>query len=769
MRNLFYLALASFSLGMTVCANVFPKKIIALALIAYTFFIVFKVLKQKKYLYSAGILFLCTGIAAYFGIFAVKTAKVKAYYGTKCDLYATVTGSESAGADSDNLKYYAYLTKINSEKAKIKFRFYAPANLNLKYGDRIVIKNACPYAVLSKNKSGYSDYLKAKGIFMTVNTTGAEIQKLSEGKGILRSISDFRKDISKKTEKYLDKDCAGIVNAVTTGDKSNLQKRIKILFSVSGISHLLAVSGLHLTLFVTYFSQIIRKKDYITQRYVKPLFAIFTALFVMALTGFGYSVIRAGIMLIILNISKMLGREKDSVNSLMIAAAVIIVLNPYSVFDLGFELSFFATLGILIYAERIKRFLIRFLRFETLSSTVATTLSAQIFTTPILVFYFKNVSFYSVLANIITIPVFTVLLFTSALFVVCAYTFPAIINVFTGNIYIATKIIMLTARIISRLPYAAIPVSGAEFALTVIFAAAMRIVIKNFKTTKYRKSGAIILTVCAIGIFYANYDGRDLKVTFLDVGQGSCSHIKTPGGENIMIDCGVSKYYSKYDIGDTVYSDYLSPNGITHLDYAILTHYHDDHFSGLLTLMEDGMVDTLILPKPQNVRDREDYENIRATALLNDVDIEYFSRSSDLSFGDVKFTVISPGKGENISQNDESLVIKLTYKGRGFLFTGDIENSIMRTLKKSELTADVIQSPHHGLKTSNLDSFYKNTEADYAVISAGKDNSYKHPHPEHINTLAANNIKILRTDQNGNICFTVDKNGNVKYKVEEAA
>ena len=181
------------------------------------------------------------------------------------------------------------------------------------------------------------------------------------------------------------------------------------------------------------------------------------------------------------------------------------------------------------------------------------------------------------------------------------------------------------------------------------------------------------------------------------------------------------------------------------------------------------MVDTLVLPKPQNVCDMEDYENIRATALLNDVDIEYFSRSSDLSFDSVKFTVISPGKRENFSQNDESLVIKLTYKGRGFLFTGDIENSIMRTLKKSELTADVIQSPHHGSKTSNLDSFYKNTEADYAVISVGKNNLYKHPHPEHINTLAANNIKILRTDQNGNICFTVDKNGNVKYKVEEAA
>ncbi|MCI5970043.1 MAG: MBL fold metallo-hydrolase, partial [Oscillospiraceae bacterium] len=251
--------------------------------------------------------------------------------------------------------------------------------------------------------------------------------------------------------------------------------------------------------------------------------------------------------------------------------------------------------------------------------------------------------------------------------------------------------------------------------------------------------------------------------------QGSCSHIKTPGGENIMIDCGVSKYYSKDDVGRYVAEPYLDSNGVTHLDYAILTHYHDDHFSGLLSLMQDGMVDVLILPKLKNNDDYEVYNTLKETAILNDVDINYFSRGSTLLLDDAKITVLSPSKNDYWEQNSESLVLKLTYKNSGFLFTGDIENDVMKTLKPEELVSDVIQSPHHGSNTSDLDLFYKNTQADYSVISAGKGNSYNHPHKEHIDALLSNGIKILRTDQNGTVYFKVDKKGNIKYKVEEGA
>lgn len=769
MRDVFYLALASFSLGMVMSSNIFPKNLMLVLAVAYAVFVFYKILIRRRYMFALGFVFAVVGFASYGGIYNYKMSDLNKFLGTECDVSASVI-SKDMGTNS--VKYTAKLTKINSENKNIKIMIYAPKDTDFNYGDKIVLKNVKPNLLPNGKNFDYNVYLKARGVFMTVYAPSDKIEKIADGKGILRSLCVFRNKSSEKVHKYLKDDCALVVEAIITGNKSNLQRKIKNAFAASGISHLLAVSGLHLTLLVMYAGGIFKKEDYITIRFVKPVFSIVLTLLAMVVTGLGYSVIRAGIMLILMNLAKILGREKNSINSLMIAAAVIIFANPYAVFDVGLELSFFATLGILIYSERINKFVKPYLHFGFISSTLSTTLAAQIFTMPLIVIYYNNIALYSVIANIIVIPLFTILLMISALFLICAFTIPFIpfvIKIFTGNIYLLVKIIVFIARFISRLPFSKIPVTSEEFLVSLFFAAAIWIICKNFKETKYRKLSVALSFVCVVGIFCANYDGRNLDVTFLDVGQGSCSHIKTPGGENIMIDCGVSKYYSKDDVGRYVAEPYLDSNGVTHLDYAILTHYHDDHFSGFLTLMQDGMVDVLILPKLKNSDDYEVYNTLKETAILNDVDINYFSRGSTLLLDDTKITVLSPSKNDYWEQNSESLVLKLTYKNSGFLFTGDIENDVMKTLKPEELVSDVIQSPHHGSNTSDLDSFYKNTQADYSVISAGKGNSYNHPHKEHIDALLSNGIKILRTDQNGTVYFKVDKKGNIKYKVEEGA
>lgn len=312
--------------------------------------------------------------------------------------------------------------------------------------------------------------------------------------------------------------------------------------------------------------------------------------------------------------------------------------------------------------------------------------------------------------------------------------------------------------------------TGFSFAIMLIFAVPLYGLYKVYKNGMYKTVCIALSAVCLAGIFYVNYDGRDLKVNFVDVGQGACSHIKTPGGENILIDCGVSKYYSKDDIARSTVEPYFNKNGVTHVDYAILSHYHDDHFSGFITLMNDGLIDCIVLPKSRSADDEEDYRNIRNTAIMNDVEIKYFTRGNEIypdgENGGVKIYAISPSVSDDWEQNNESLVLKLTYKGTGFLFTGDIENDVMKTLKADEITADVIQSPHHGSKSSDDKDFYKNTSADCSVISVGKDNSYKHPHKEHLDALSENGIKVFRTDECGTIHFKVDGKGNIKYKTD---
>ena len=771
MRSVFYFAIASFSLGMIAAADVFPKSIVIVLCVLYCAFLVYKAAYRREFKFLLGVCFAAVGVMSYFGIYNHKISSVKEYCGKKCDVYATVTGFDY-GANS--IKYSANLTKINSENKKIKIMFYAPKNLKLYNGDEVVLKDAVPEIPEKGKNFDYNSYLKAKGIFLTVMTYDGEIEVLKEGRGFLRFFGILReKIIQNNTEKL--GELAGLVNAITVGDKSKLSGDIKRAFSASGVSHLLAVSGLHLTVLVTLAGVFLNDEKYIVRRFVKPIISIVTAIFIMLITGMGYSVIRAGIMLLIMNFSILFGRGRNSVNSLMIAAAVIIFSNPYAVFDVGFELSFFATLGIVLFSSKICGFIEPYLKIKWLCGSISVTLSAQIFTLPLLVIYYGNIGIYSVLANILIVPIFTVLLLVSVIFcfVSLAPLPEFVLTVFRGNIYIFTKLSYISARFISRLPFASIPVTDVGFIVMLIFAASIWGLYKIYKNGEYKRICVSLMLLCVFGIFFVNYDGRDLKVNFIDVGQGACAHIKTPGGENVLIDCGVSKYYSRDDIGRSVVEPYFSKNGVSHVDYAILTHYHDDHFSGFISLMNDGLIDCIVLPKTRNGDDEEDYRTIRNTAVANDVDIKYFTRGNSIypdgENGGVKIYAISPSPGDEWEQNNESLVLKLTYKGTGFLFTGDIENAAMRTLKPDEITADVIQSPHHGSKSSDDKNFYKNTNADCAVISVGKGNSYNHPHKEHLDALSENNIKVFRTDECGTIYFKTDKKGNIKYKVTEGS
>lgn len=770
MRNVFYLSVASFALGMISASDTFPKNMIIALCVLYSAFLVYKTAYSRKFKYGIAVVFLAVGFMSYSGIYNYKISGVKDFCDKNCDVYATVLSSDYG---TNSVKYTAKLTKINSENKNLKIMFYAPKGTKFYRGDEVVLRGVTPEIPKNMKNFDYNSYLKAKGVFLTVFAPREKIEVTKEGRGFLRFFGILRDRIIENNNKNLDGELAGVVNAITTGDKSGLSGNIKRAFSTSGVSHLLAISGLHLTILVSLIGAFLNDEFYIVKRFVKPIFSIVTTSFIMLITGMGYSVMRAGIMLLIMNFSLLSGRGRNSINSLMIAGTVIIFLNPYAVFDVGFELSFFATLGIVLFSTKICGFLVRFLRIKWLCGSIAVTVSAQVFTLPLIVLYYGNIGIYSIVANIVIVPVFTILLLVSMIFcLVSLMPLPGFVTMlFTGNIFVYEKLSYIIARFISRLPFASIPVTGFSFAIMLIFAVSLYGLYKIYKNGMYKPVCVALSAVCLAGIFYVNYDGRDLRVNFVDVGQGACSHIKTPGGENILIDCGVSKYYSNDDIARSTVEPYFNKNGVTHIDYAILSHYHDDHFSGLISLMNDGLIDCIVLPRNRSADDEEDYQNIRNTAIMNDVDIKYFSRGNEIypdgENGGVKIYAISPFVTDDWKQNSESLVLKLTYKGKGFLFTGDIENDVMKTLKSDEITADVIQSPHHGSKSSDDNNFYRNTQADCSVISVGKGNSYNHPHKEHLGALKENGIRIFRTDECGTVYFKVDRKGNIKYKVTE--
>lgn len=250
---------------------------------------------------------------------------------------------------------------------------------------------------------------------------------------------------------------------------------------------------------------------------------------------------------------------------------------------------------------------------------------------------------------------------------------------------------------------------------------------------------------------------EDLKVHFLDVGQGDSIFIELPTNETILIDASIK------DASDKIIK-YLKEENVSKIDYVFATHPHSDHIGGMSAVIKAFDIGQIYMPKA--VTTTKTYENLLLTIKDKNLKIKTAKAGNTIiDTDDLKLVVLAPNQDSYESLNNYSIVLKLTYKEKSFLFMGDAE-----TLSEKEITgdvqADVLKVGHHGSRTSTSQAFLNKVNPSYAVISVGLNNDYKHPHQEVIDRLEKKNIKIYRTDQNGDIIFTTD-GYNIDVKVEK--
>ena len=276
----------------------------------------------------------------------------------------------------------------------------------------------------------------------------------------------------------------------------------------------------------------------------------------------------------------------------------------------------------------------------------------------------------------------------------------------------------------------------------------------------------VILAVCAV-LAYVTTDKEppntktpvsagDLTVTFIDVGQGDSALVETADGTRLLIDGG------EYDAYHEELAPFLAEKNITSIDYALISHYHTDHMGGISELLETGAVDTLLIPKYDDAN--QNRERIVKKANKHNIEINEICAGDILNLGDpnLKISVLHPLEGgfSKEEENNNSLVLMLDYAGEKFLFTGDLEDDAESVLLKNyDLEADVLKVGHHGSSSSTSIRFLQAVDPTYAVIEAGEDNRYGHPHYEVLNALEYDDILIYRTDKDGDITFTVTGNG----------
>ncbi len=251
--------------------------------------------------------------------------------------------------------------------------------------------------------------------------------------------------------------------------------------------------------------------------------------------------------------------------------------------------------------------------------------------------------------------------------------------------------------------------------------------------------------------------GEDLKVHFLDVGQGDSIFIELPTNETILIDASIK------DASDKIIN-YLKEENVSKIDYVFATHPHSDHIGGMSAVIKAFDIGQIYMPKA--VTTTKTYENLLLTIKDKNLKIKTAKAGNTIiDTDDLKLVVLAPNQDSYESLNNYSIVLKLTYKEKSFLFMGDAE-----TLSEKEITgdveADVLKVGHHGSRTSTSQAFLNKVNPSYAVISVGLNNDYKHPHQEVVDRLEKKNIKIYRTDQNGDIIFTTD-GYNIDVKVEK--
>jgi competence protein ComEC len=481
------------------------------------------------------------------------------------------------------------------------------------------------------------------------------------------------------------------------------------------------------------------------------------------LTNFSVSTNRAVVMMVVLLLAALVGKTYDMLSALSLSALIILLQNPLQILSAGFLLSFGAVLGIAVLLPRLK---ILFPTDHVVINSILISTSAQIATTPFILFFYYQFPSYSLLTNLIILPFVTVLTLTSILAgILGAIYLPLGIFLIGGAAYIL-KFYELICRVGSNLPGNLITTGKPDPLMLFLYFTLVCIFLRLAK--RYQKKYSVLLLVIATGLLLLPKSNAGLEVTFLDVGQGDAIYMENSSGTSYLIDGGSADVT---DVGKYRLEPFLKSQGTDKINYAVVSHSDNDHTSGLIQLIEQGkiQVETMLLPYI-NKKD-EAYEELECLAEANGIRIRYMAAGDILKDGNVRIYCLHPGEDYNPSStNAYSMVLSVRYGDFDLLLTGDLqkdgEQLVTGLLENGELWQDterpavdyeILKVSHHGSKESTLEEFLSQVKPEISIISCGEDNYYGHPHQEVLDRLGQIDSNIRITYKTGAV--TIRTNG----------
>ena len=660
------------------------------------------------------------------------------------------------------------------------------------FGDEIEISGEFKEPNSARNYKGfdYKQYLKSKKIYGTVSAESYKILDNNKVNCIDNAINTIHKNMKNNMSKILDKEEAALCIGILIGNRESISEQTEDNFKKSNLTHMLAVSGSHITYIINALAILLGK----TSKRGAKIFTIIILIFFMALTGFTSSVIRACIMGILVLLASILYRKSDTINNLGISSFIILLFNPYSISDVGFLLSYGGTIGIVLLGDKITNSMYTVLYkltkekknkgiFNKIIKYVITsfsiTLAANLIIIPIMSYNFSTISFTFWISNILAAPIMEVVTIFGFIVYFISIIFMPLAQ-FLGLLLNALLLLLLKiAEISSLIPGSSIYIKTPYIIECIIYYLLIWFwlewnYIKNLikenkifmaivelkskfhtKRIKVILAFSSILLIILTSVFIHCYP-KTLKIYFVDVGQGDCTLIETPTNKHILIDGGGSEFGS-FDVGESTLLPYLLDRRITTIDYMLISHFDSDHIDGLFAIMENLKVKNIIISKQgENSDNLTKFQEIVKKEKINVIVAKQgdYIQIDKYSY----FEILFPEENlirDNILNNN-SIVTRFCSMGLKMLFTGDIEevaeNRLYELYKNTDkLKATILKVAHHGSKTSSTAKFLELVTPKIALIGVGENNKFGHPNDGVIDRLRAYTNKIYRTDMNGEI------------------
>lgn len=629
----------------------------------------------------------------------------------------------------------------------------------LKVGNQIKVYGEVRSMNVSRNPGNYNerDYLHSIKVGGKINAKSVQIVN-RETYEIFVYTKKLQSFLCKQIDRIADSNKGGVLKAMLFGYRQDISEKLKEEYKMAGIFHLLSVSGLHISALGEIIFRLLKKRF---QYYTATIFSGIIMFLFALMTGAGISTIRAVIMFGISLLARFIGLTYDIKSSLAIASLLMLLYNPYYLYNSSFQLSVMAIFSIVYIYNEIEKILKRHY-FNKISSSFFVSLSVMLGTAPIIASIYFQIATYSVIINIIVIPLMTLILLVGfGAVLVSVFSTMAGVFFIGIDIYIL-KLYDFICSIVNKLPMNNICIGKMKETDVYIYYGILLLImlilkllnIKNSLNTigsrniinakkLYAAAMAVLLVMLVMVILKKN----NTLITFLDVGQGDCTFINIDG-TTILIDGGSSDIKN---VGKNRIVPAIKSYGYDYLDIVIVSHTDNDHISGILEIIENNMLNI----KQVYIPDVKEESTNAFIDTLNKYNIP-FQTMKERSFLKIKnayFQALSPSDNLIGDINDKSLVLYCDIKGLRAVFTGDIsadiEDEITKKYKRLIENINVLKVSHHGSKTGSCRKFISALKPAAAIISCGINNRYKHPHKETIDTLCYYNVYYEMTKEKG--------------------